>query len=185
MSEKFSGDITPPKNQERMKSSESHKDVEEHKFNELVWGSENRSLHGTKHPIQDPKWGYNLTAAYEDYQKSLGAIYWDSGNPGKMAMFKLRQIESELGGVVSALDKLGKHMEKMEKGEKWEMWLERNQNELRHYEEKIFNLLGIPFPETVEEAETVKNTIINFENFKKLERMYWSENEMKKKSESE
>jgi hypothetical protein len=155
------------------------KSPEEIKFEELVKDAKSRPLKGN----------YAFVETAEDerriHQESMEGAYWESGDPEKMAIFKLQEAKINLVNLSLILEKLEKwdgqqkekgfldravaFAKKWKKG--WEDGRDKNISELQ----TLFPELGLTVPRTAEEARTLKLKINNFENFKKLTEKYKKE----------
>ena len=116
-------------------------------------------------------------------RESLVGTYWQSGEPGKMAMFKLLQARTELDGLGGALSALKATNEEKAKtgilgkvGEALRGVISRNQGKVwegakRERETRlkpVLLVLGLNMPQTDKEAWELKKSITSPENHKRL-----------------
>lgn len=172
MSEKFeSGGFDP--------SGEKVKSQEESRFEELVADARNRSLEGN----------YTFVETEEDekavHQESMRGAYLESGDPEKMAMFRLQEVKINLGSLAMSLDTLTNWDERQkEKGvlgraavfvKGWKKRWEKGRSKRIAELEPTLSELGLTMPQTAEEARTLKRQIVSSENLQKLATRYKAE----------
>lgn len=172
MSNKFEGG-------EFNSSQEKVKSPEELKFEKLVADARNRSLEGN----------YAFVETEEDekavHQECMRGAYLESGDPEKMAMFRLQEAKLNLGALAMSLDTLTDWDERQkDKG-----LLERAADLVKGFKkvqekfkteciaklEPILSELGLTIPQTAEEARTLKSQIVSLENLQKLATKYKAE----------
>ena len=172
MANKFeSGGFDPSK--EKMKSPE------ELKFEELVADASSRSLEGN----------YIFVETEEDekavHEKSMRGAYLESGDPEKMAMFRLQEAKINLGSLAMSLDTLANWDERQKEKELieraavfvkgWKKGWEKGKTERIRELEPVLTELGLTMPQTAEEARALKNQIVSLENLQKLAGKYKAE----------
>lgn len=128
-----------------MVQQEKAKSPEELRFEELVADSQSRSLEGN----------YGFAEIKRDpeavHKESLLGRYWESGDPEKMAMFQLREVQVRLNDLVWR--------------EKHQDLVERDKAAL---EPRLLEL-GLAFPQTKEETAVLRNNdVVTLENLQKL-----------------
>jgi hypothetical protein len=172
MTNKFEGGGFDP-SREKVKSSE------ELRFEELVADARNRSLEGN----------YAFAETEEDEkavnQESMRGAYLESGDPEKMAMYRLQEAKINLGSLAMSLDTLANWDERQkEKGvleraavfaKGWKKGWEKGRSERVAELEPILSELGLPAPQTAEEARALKSQIVSSENLQKLAAKYKAE----------
>ena len=157
-------------------SKEKVKSPEELKFEELVADSRTRSLEGNYAFVETPE------DEREVHQESMRGAYWESGDPEKMAMFKLQEARVNLGLLAMSLDTLANWDERQkEKGylerakifvkEQKKGWKESRDKHIKELE-PILSELGLAIPQTAEEARALKISVISLENLQKLVKKY-------------
>jgi DNA-binding transcriptional regulator YbjK len=106
----------------------------------------------------------------------LGA-YWESGDPEKMAMFKLQEVRLDLDSLVAMFYMLadgGEGRQKIREG--WakgtKEGFEKRKDEIAARLESVLSELGLAVPRTYEEAKVLRGSIVSFENLQKLAEVY-------------
>lgn len=159
---------------------EKIKSPEELRFERLSEDARDRSIEGN----------YPYDGAPEEleeiYQNSLRGGYWDSGDPEKMAVFKLEEIKSKINLLIVPLYILETWDEHKQKesyleqaknfviGAKKNFWEKKKEDRIAELQ-PILSEIGVSVPQTVEEVKDLRNSIISFENFRKLIEKYKAE----------
>ncbi len=162
-----------------MGQQEKVKSPEELRFDALVEDARGRSLEGNYAGADTDK------DEQEVHQESMLGAYLESGDPEKMAMYKLQELKIELSKLESSLMTLVRWDKKREDPN----YSDRAEVTIKEYEkvrdrdiaklELMLSELGLELsiPQTVEEARALKGNVVNFENLQKIANKYKTQQE--------
>ena len=162
-----------------MGQQEKVKSPEELRFDALVEDARGRSLEGNYAGADTDK------DEQEVHQESMLGAYLESGDPEKMAMYKLQELKIELSKLESSLMTLARWDKKREDPN----YSDRAEGNIKAFEkvrdgdiarlELMLSELGLELsiPQTVEEARALKGNVVNFENLQKIANKYKAQQE--------
>jgi len=158
---------------------EQVKSPEELRFEQLTEDARHRGLEGD--------YTFALTAEDEQeiHKETMLGAYWESGDPEKMAMFKLQEASANLSLLALSLDTLAHWNERrQEEGyierakvfiKGWKKGWEEARDKMIAELQPVLSELGLAIPQTAEDARVLKNNIVSFENLQKLAEKYKAE----------
>lgn len=162
-----------------MGQQEKVKSPEELRFDALVEDARYRTLEGN----------YVFVETEEDadgvHKESMLGAYLESGDPEKMAMYKLQELKIELEKLRSSLMTLARYDKKREDPQ----YSDRDEVVRRDFEkirdkdtERIASILSelgleLSIPQTIEEARALEGSVVSFENLQKIANKYKTQQE--------
>jgi hypothetical protein len=151
---------------------ERAKSEEELRFEKLMEEGRTMSMEGHYMGLETPELEQLI------HETSMRGAWWESDDPEKKAMFVLWNMKMQLNLLALCLEML-EHWEESQKRKSMREkikasingWVKGRGEYLDLLKPVLLNL-GLPVPQTAEEAKELERSIVNFENFLKITNDY-------------